>query len=141
MIDLNNSNIDDCDSDDIAPGCNRPVQPESEDHHFEHVSESSGYPSRGTSNSSNSTNDPFSDSDSEGDSDDTIEPVVEEPQDDLCGQVWFEPANGSDVWGWANLSQPGEGAYAGNTLITAKFENLEGIGIHGFHIHEFGDLG
>ena len=25
-------------------------------------------------------------------------------------------------------------------MITAKVENLEGVGIHGFHIHESGDL-
>lgn len=137
--DENRSNVDDCDSDDIGPGCQKPEQPESEDYTHEELSESSGFPSKGTSNSSNSTNDPFSASDSEGDSDDTKAEVVEEPKEDLCGQVWFEPANGSDVWGWANLAYKGTGTYADHTLITAKLENVEGIGIHGFHIHENGD--
>ena len=139
--DPNRSDIDSCDSDDIAPGCNvKPEQPESEDYEISEETVSLGFPSRGTSNSSNSTNDPDSDSDSLKNSSDTEAEEEEEVAYNQCAQVWFEPANGSNVWGWANLWQPAEGAYAGNTLITAKFENLEGAGIHGFHIHETGDL-
>ena len=138
--DPNRSDIDECDSDDIAPGCGvKPEQPESEDYEISEDEVSLGLPSKGTSNSSNSTNDPDSDSDSlkNSSSEDEEEEAVAFNQ---CAQVWFEPANGSSVWGWANLWQPAEGAYAGNTLITAKFENLEGAGVHGFHIHETGDL-
>ena len=96
-------------------------------------------PSRGTSNSSNSTNDPFSDSESKGDSstEEDEEPVINE----LCANVWFEPFNGSEVWGWANLYQPGDGQdYAGNLIITGAFESLFGQGVHGMHIHENADL-
>lgn len=134
--DPNRSDVDSCDSDDIAPGCNeKPVQPESEDYEISEDTVTSGFPSKGTSNSSNSTNDPDSDSDSLKNSSDTEAEVEEEAAENLCAQVWFEPANGSTVWGWANLWQPAAGAYAGNTLITAKFENLEGAGVHGFHVH------
>ena len=139
--DPNRSDIDSFDSDDICIGCNHDIDhPESEDYdtHSE-TTVTSGFPSKGTSNSSNSTNDPHSDSESLLNSSDTEE-EVEEVHENHCAQVWFEPANGSDLWGWANLWQPAEGIYAGNTLITAKFENLEGAGIHGFHVHETGDL-
>ena len=138
--DENDSNVDDCDSDDIAPGCAKPAQPESEEYSEESESTATFYPSRGTSNSSNSTNDPLSDSASLDNSSDTEAEVEEEPKENLCAQVWIEPANDSNLWGWANFYQPADGTYAGNTLITAKFENLEGAGVHGFHIHEFGDL-
>jgi len=139
--DPNGSDIDDCDSDDIAPGCNKPIQPESEDYEHIHESESSGYPSKGTSNSSNSTNDPNSDSESLGDSSDTAQEEVYVQESDLCANVWFESFNDSDVWGWANIYQPAAGPYAGwGSKITAKFENVAEIGIHGFHIHEHGDV-
>ena len=70
--DENRSNVDYCDSDDIGPGCSKLTQPESIDFYSE-SSESTPtyYPSRGTSNSSNSSNDPYSDSNSGGDSSDT----------------------------------------------------------------------
>jgi Cu-Zn family superoxide dismutase len=140
--DTNRSNIDECDSDDIFYGCAKPEQPESEDYHFDSVSSSSGYPSRGTSNSSNSTGDPFSDSDSLGDSSDTAAEAVEPAQYyDLCAQVWFEPTRDSDLWGWAQIYQPADGnSFSGYSQIKAGFENLEGAGEHGFHVHEFGDL-
>lgn len=137
--DENRSAVDDCDSDDIGPGCEKPVQPESE-RYTEESEETEVYgPSRGTSNSSNSTNDPFSDSASGKDSsvEDEEEPLIQE----LCANVWFEPFNGSEVWGWANLYQPGDGQdYAGNLIITGAFERLYGQGVHGFHIHENADL-
>lgn len=140
--DENRSAVDDCDSDDIAPGCNKPIQPESEDYTHPPSSESSYKPSKGTSNSSNSTNDPFSDSESLGDSSDTaIESV--HVQEEACANVWFESFNDSNVWGWANIYQPAAGPYADwGTKITARFENVgeEEAGIHGFHIHEEGDL-
>jgi hypothetical protein len=133
------SAVDDCDSDDIGPGCERPEQPESE-RYTEESEETEVYgPSRGTSNSSNSTNDPFSDSNSGKDSssEDEEEPLIQE----LCANVWFEPFNGSDVWGWANLYQPGSGQdKEGNLIITGAFEYLFGQGVHGFHIHENADL-
>lgn len=75
--DENRSAVDDCDSDDIAPGCNKPIQPESEDYtHEDEETVSSGYPSKGTSNSSNSTNDPLSDSESEGNSSTEEEEII-----------------------------------------------------------------
>ena len=138
--DPNRSDIDEFDSDDICPGCDHDTDhPESEDYAHSETTVTSGFPSKGTSNSSNSTHDPHSDSDSLLNSSDTEEEIVEVAENH-CAQVWFEPANGSNLWGWANLWQPAEGIYAGHTLITAKFENLEGAGIHGFHVHETGDL-
>jgi len=125
--DTNRSDIDECDSDDIFYGCLKPEQPESEDYHHSSESSSSGYPSYGAH--------PHHSSDS---AEEEAEPAQHY---DLCAQVWFEPANDSDLWGWAQIYQPADGkTYSGYSQIKAGFENLDGSGVHGFHVHEYGDL-
>ena len=135
--DENRSNVDSCDSDDIASACIKLTQPESIDYVEESESTATYYPSKGTSNSSNSTNDPFSDSESDLNSS-SLKSVNEE-REEHCANVWFDAHNGSDLWGWANLYQPAEGTYAGYTKITADFQRLAGEGEYKFTINEYAD--
>ena len=69
-----------------------------------------------------------------------------------CAHAIFTPANGSEVYGWAQIFEPTNGAYAGYAQVTASIRNFpeddgkvrpggSNTGKHGFHIHKFDDLG
>merc|ERR1712151_182287 len=69
-----------------------------------------------------------------------------------CATVIFQPANDSDVYGWAQILEPLTGPNAGSSQITANIYNFpsndgrirpndSNEGGHGFHIHKFDDLG
>ena len=141
--------IDTCDSSDID--C--PIKPvvESEEYFSSESTESvEEGPSTGTSNSSNSTGEPNSDSESGHDSssDESTDTEADSSllSEDLCAHVIMQPDNGAVTTGWVEFYAPALGHFAESVRIEGNWWDLENDpndttgGMHGFHVHVFGDL-
>ena len=142
--------IDSCDSSDID--CPKKPVVESDRDYFssETTEEVEQGPSTGTSNSSNSTGEHNSDSASGHDSSSAESTDTEADSsalsEDLCAHAIMLPDHGAKTTGWVEFYAPALGHFAESVRIEGNWWDLENDpsdtsgGMHGFHVHVFGDL-